>query len=488
MVRMAGQARPARRFAAIDRSTKTRFVSAILAGSALLLAHVVITLPTARGVTSFAWAMALAGLALVGYGCAVAIRELGRPGTEERERGPAGSERTERRVERLETQLRQAQKLEVVGRLAAGIAHDFNNLLTAIQGNAELVLASDGATPETEHDLREIYRSAERAGALTRQLLSFAHRSPVDTRPLDVNRLVKGMESLIERLIGETVELRVELSVDAGAVLVDPGQIEQVLMNLVVNARDALPDGGRITLRTRSAQVTAEEARSLTYEVRPGPFSVITVIDDGSGMDPEMRDRIFEPFFTTKPAGVGTGLGLSTVYSIVKQARGHIRVESEPGAGTRFDVYLPRAEAEREQKAVPDQREMADANGGSETILVAEDEKAVLSLAQRTLERQGYTVLTALSGREALGLALKHPGEIHGLFCDVVMPDLSGREVAERVRDVRPEIRVLMTSGYGARQLAEDGVLDDVAFLPKPYSPRDLTRRIRELLGDPVHP
>ncbi len=387
---------------------------------------------------------------------------------------------TARKMEKLETQLRHAQKLEVVGRLSAGIAHDFNNLLTAIRGNAELILATNGSDPDHDHDLREIARATDRAAALTRQLLSFTHQGPVDARPISVNRLVKGMESLMERLIGETVELRVELSVGAGAVLTDPNQIEQVLMNLVVNARDALPDGGRITIRTAASEVDPEEAAALPYEVRPGPFSVITVADNGMGMDPETADRIFEPFFTTKPAGVGTGLGLSTVYSIVKQARGHIRVESEPGQGTRFMVYLP--QAEEEQPAPQEELPTPEASGGSETILVVEDEEAVLSLAQRTLERQGYRVLPALSGREALGIALKHPGEIDILFCDVVMPDLTGREVAERVKDARPSIQVLMTSGYGERQLAEEGVLKEVSFLPKPYTPVELSTQIRTLL------
>ncbi len=397
---------------------------------------------------------------------------------------PRRSDGVEQEVQELETQLRQAQKLEVVGRLAAGIAHDFNNLLTAIRGNAELILAANGASPETEAELWEIARSAERAAALTRQLLTYTHQGPVETRPIGVNRMVQGLESLLDRLMGETVELRVEPAADAGSALVDPGQIEQVLMNLVVNARDALLDGGRITIRTGTAEVTEDEVETLPYVVRPGPYSVITVTDTGIGMDPDTAERIFEPFFTTKPAGVGTGLGLSTVYTIVKQARGHIRVDTEPGVGTRFEVYLPRAEPE--PAGTRPERTPATENGGSETILVAEDEEAVLSMAQRTLERQGYRVLPALSGREALGHALKYPGEIHVLFCDVVLPDLTGREVAERVQQARPGIEVLMTSGYGERQLAEEGVLEARAFLAKPYSPTELARRIRELLGAPA--
>ena len=387
-------------------------------------------------------------------------------------------------LEELETQLRHAQKLEVVGRLAAGIAHDFNNLLTAIRGNADLILANESGDPDMAGALREISRSADRAAALTRQLLSYTHQGPVETRPVAINRVITGMRALMERLISETVQLDVVTSVDAGAVLMDPGQIEQVLMNLVVNARDALPGGGRITVRTGTADVSAEEAERFPYEVRPGPYTVITVADNGVGMAPEIADRIFEPFFTTKPTGVGTGLGLSTVYSIVKQARGHIHVDTSPDEGTRFEVYLPRAE---EEFAAPDEdRKVTPGDGGSETILVVEDEEAVLSLAKRTLERQGYRVLTALSGRKALAVANEHPGEIHALFCDVVMPDLSGREVAERVRKSRPFIEILMTSGWGENQLIEEGVLQDVAFLPKPYTPADLTRRIRELLGTPA--
>ena len=391
----------------------------------------------------------------------------------------------EREVEALETQLRQAQKLEVVGRLAAGIAHDFNNLLTAIQGNTELILSGGAGGSDIEEDLQQISRSADRAAALTRQLLNFAHQGAVDPRPLDVNRLVKDMESLLERLLGETIELRVELSVDAGTVLTDPNQIEQVVMNLVVNARDALPDGGRISVQTGSSEVDLEEAESLPYEVRPGPYSIISVIDTGVGMAQETVERIFEPFFTTKPVGVGTGLGLSTVYSIVKQARGHIRVDSEPGVGTTFRVYLPRAEGDHPAGRREERAPAVEPGGGSETILVVEDEEAVLSMARRTLERQGYEVLPALSGREGLALALKHPGEIDMLFCDVAMPDLTGREVAERVKDVRPGIHILMTSGYGARRLTEEGILKGVEFLPKPYSPRDLTARVRQMLGAP---
>jgi signal transduction histidine kinase/CheY-like chemotaxis protein len=435
----------------------------LLAAGALLAAW---------GPGSVAWRVALTVTGLAGVGLLLYAA-----------RQDEGGE-TEQELQKLETQLRQAQKLEVVGRLAAGIAHDFNNLLTAIRGNAELILAADGASPETEANLQEIARSADRAAALTRQLLTYAHHSPVETRPIGVNRMVQGLESMLDRLMGETVELRVEPATDAGAVLVDPGQIEQVLMNLVINARDALPGGGRITIRTGSDELAQEDVAALPYTVRPGPYSVITVTDDGTGMDPDTADRVFEPFFTTKPAGVGTGLGLSTVYGIVKQARGHIRLETEPGVGTEFAVYLPRAEPE--QTAPSPQRAPSTETGGTETVLVAEDEEAVLSLAQRTLERQGYRVLPAMSGREALGHALKHPGEIHALFCDVVLPDLTGREVAERVREARPGIEVLMTSGYGERQLAEEGVLEERPFLAKPYTPAELTRRVRELLGTPA--
>lgn len=389
-----------------------------------------------------------------------------------------------REVERLETQLRQAQKMEVVGRLAAGIAHDFNNFLTAIRGNAELILAADAIPSRLEEDLREIARSAERASALTRQLLTFTHREKAQKRPLLLNPLITGMEGLLERLVGEATELRVEPSADAGAVLMDPSQVEQVIMNLVVNARDALPEGGRIIIHTRGVEVGPEEAESLPYEVRPGPYALIKVTDDGVGMSPETTERMFEPFFTTKPAGVGTGLGLSTVYSIVKQARGHIRVESEPGAGTTFRLYLPSHEAERPE-ARPEEAPAA-AHRGAGTVLVVEDEGVVLSMARRTLERQGYEVLPAMSGREALALALKHPGEIDVLFCDMVMPDLTGEEVAERVRGVRPEIQILMTSGYGEQQVIEESGLEDVAFLPKPYTPRELTARIRQLLTQPA--
>lgn len=392
---------------------------------------------------------------------------------------------TAREVEKLETQLRQAQKMEVVGRLAAGIAHDFNNFLTAIRGNAELILAADGLPAELEADLQEIARSAERAAALTRRLLTFTYREKAEKKPLDLNMLLDGMRALMRRLVDKTIELRVELAEDTGTVLIDPQQVEQVLMNLVVNARDALPDGGRIAIRTRGVEVGPDEAESLPYEVRPGPYALISVTDNGVGMSVETAERIFEPFFTTKPVGVGTGLGLSTVYGIVKQARGHIRVDTEPGSGTTFRIYLPSHEAERAGTR-QDEPAAALTHAGSETILVVEDEEAVLSMARRTLERQGYEVLVALSGRDAVRLARQHPGEIHILFCDMVMPDLTGRTIAERVTAARPDIQVLLTSGYGEQRLTEEAAPAGAAFLPKPYTAAELTALIRQLLGQPT--
>ncbi|HUE77411.1 MAG TPA: ATP-binding protein, partial [Longimicrobiales bacterium] len=338
----------------------------------------------------------------------------------------------ERERVRLEEQLRQAQKMEAVGRLAGGVAHDFNNLLTAIKGHAELLLSGPSSETQRREDLEEISRATDRAAALTRQLLSFSRQGIVEPRPLALNALIREMEKLLRRMIGEDVTLETDLAHPLGTVLADGGQLEQVLMNLVVNARDAMPGGGRIVVRTMDAVITEREAAAHPYRVEPGEYVVLGVTDTGSGMDAATAARIFEPFFTTKPEGVGTGLGLSTVYGIVKQGRGYIWVESEPGQGTTFLIYLPRSVAEIE--AVGSDRcgqplSPPRASEGTETILVAEDEEAVLSLARKGLERLGYRVLTATRGQEAVRVARDYTADIHLLFCDVVMPDLPGRDV-----------------------------------------------------------
>ncbi|HUG39722.1 MAG TPA: PAS domain S-box protein [Longimicrobiales bacterium] len=389
----------------------------------------------------------------------------------------------ERERERLEEQLRQAQKMEAVGRLAGGVAHDFNNLLTAIKGHTELLLADPACGEELREDLGEIARSSDRAAALTRQLLAFSRQSIVQPRPLDLNALVQEMERLLRRMIGETIELETVLAPRLGTVLADPGQVEQVLMNLVVNARDAIPGVGRIVIRTSDETISEAQAAAYPYRVIPGPYTLLMVSDTGSGMEPSVARHIFEPFFTTKPPGVGTGLGLSTAYGIVKQARGYIWVETDPGLGTTFMVYLPRSQQEVEavEKAAV---VVASGASGTGTVLVAEDEEAVLSLARKVLERRGYSVLTASRGREAVRIAREHPTDIHLLFCDAVMPDLTGDEVVERVKRIRPGIRVLLTSGYAEQMLALDGVPENGRnFLPKPYTPDQLSARVRDALG-----
>ena len=385
---------------------------------------------------------------------------------------------------RLEEQLRQAQKMEAVGRLAGGVAHDFNNLLTAIKGHTELLLTGPVSPEQLREDLEEIGRSTDRAAALTRQLLAFSRQSMVQVRVLDLNALIADMERLLRRMTGETVELATDLTPGLGSVLADPGQMEQVLMNLVVNARDAMPGGGRLLIRTSDAAITKEQAATYPYRVVPGPYVLITVSDTGSGMDAATAGKIFEPFFTTKPVGVGTGLGLSTVYGIVKQARGYIWVDTDPGMGTTFMVYLPRSEQEAE--TVSPSRPRADpAPNGTGTVLVAEDEEAVLALARKVLERRGYNVLTANRGQEAVRIARDFASDIHLLFCDAVMPDLTGREVIERVCKLRPGIRVLVTSGYAEQMVAYQGASGRPgAFLAKPYTPDELSGRIRDALAE----
>ena len=393
---------------------------------------------------------------------------------------------------KLEEQLRQAQKMEAVGRLAGGVAHDFNNILTAIKGNAELLLAGDASETEAREDLREINRSADRASALTRQLLAFSRQSIVKPRPLDLNALIAETQRMLRRILGERIALETDLAHDLGTILADPGQMEQVLMNLVVNARDAIGERGRIVLRTTNAEITEPQAAAYSYRVVPGPYVALSVIDTGTGMDAETAQQIFEPFFTTKPQGIGTGLGLSTAYGIIKQARGYIWVDSEPGHGTTFLIYLPRVATAPEHEPAAHHDEPKRLPSGSETILVVEDEDAVLSLARKVLERQGYHVLTAARGREALRLAREHAGPIDLLFCDVVMPDLTGKEVTERVVRLRPGISTIMTSGYAEHVLAHDGVVDaGVEFLEKPYTPAGLLGKVREVLGaehEATHP
>ena len=389
--------------------------------------------------------------------------------------------RTEGVLRETEAQLRQAQKMEAVGRLAGGVAHDFNNLLTVIRGYSELLLGRLGPTDAMRKDMEEIKKAADRASGLTRQLLAFSRRQFIAAKVVDLNALVANMDGMLRRLIGEDiVELCAELDSSAGAIKADPGQVEQVIMNLVVNARDAMPKGGRLTIETKNVTI-GKGVRLDAVGVEPGSYVLLAVRDNGHGMDAETRSHLFEPFFTTKEQGKGTGLGLSTVYGIVKQSGGSITVESAPGRGTTFRIYFPRVEEE-----VPGTTggvEAIDQARGRETILLVEDEPSVRSLVHETLRLHGYTVLEARHGIEALLTSTKYVGPIHLLLTDVVMPQMSGPEVAEKLLTVRPGIKVLYMSGYPDHPVFDQGgVSCETGFLPKPFSPHLLTRKVREVL------
>jgi len=385
---------------------------------------------------------------------------------------------TERKA--LEMQLLQAQKMEAVGLLAGGVAHDFNNVLTAIAGYAELLREDLPGDDARRGDLEEILRATDRAAALTRQLLAFSRRQVLAPRVLDLNTVVASVDNMLRRLIGADVALRTALASDLGAVRADPGQLEQVIMNLVVNARDAMPRGGKLTIETANAEL--DESYALEHPaVVAGPFVMLAVSDSGVGMDAATQARIFEPFFTTKEKGKGTGLGLATVYGIVKQSGGNIWLYSEPGRGTTFKIYLPRVDQPLELPApTPASRETP---RGTETVLLVEDDEAVRTLARKMLASHGYTVLAAPSGADALELAASHAGPIHLLVTDVVLPGMSGRELAARFQSVRPGLKVLYTSGYTDEAIVHHGVLDPgIAFLQKPFTSGALARKVRETL------
>lgn len=389
--------------------------------------------------------------------------------------------RTEGVLRETEAQLRQAQKMEAVGRLAGGVAHDFNNLLTVIRGYSELLLGRLGHTDAMRKDMEEIKKAADRASGLTRQLLAFSRRQFIAAKVLDLNALVANMDGMLRRLIGEDIiELCTELDSSSGAIKADPGQVEQVIMNLVVNARDAMPTGGRLTIQTRSVTI-GKVARLDAVGMEPGSYVLLLVRDTGHGMDAETQSHLFEPFFTTKEQGKGTGLGLSTVYGIVKQSGGSIMVESAPARGTTFRIYFPRVEAEAPGAAGA--VEAIDPARGRETILLVEDEPAVRGLVHETLRLQGYTVLEARHGIEALLTGTKYVGPIHLLLTDVVMPQMSGPEVAEKLLTVRPGIKVLYMSGYPDHPVFDQGgVSRETGFLPKPFSPQILAQKVREVL------
>jgi PAS domain S-box-containing protein len=393
---------------------------------------------------------------------------------------------SERRA--LEQQLRQSQKMEAVGRLAGGIAHDFNNLLMVISGYSEFLLERLGQDPALRGPAQEIAGAAGRATSLTRQLLAFSRKQMLAPRILDLNGVVTENLKMLTRMIGEDIDLVMVPAADLGTVRADAGQIEQVIMNLAVNARDAMPSGGKLTIETSNVSLDEEYAR-FHAPLRPGNYVMLAISDTGAGMDSETQSHIFEPFFTTK-GPKGTGLGLSTVYGIIKQSGGYIWVYSEAGKGTTFKIYLPRvAETIESPAKVAVAAESVAAEPGTETILLVEDEANLRYLARQFLEKQGYRVIEAADGAVAMQIAVAHEGTIHLLLTDVIMPGMNGRELAQRISEIRPNVKVLYMSGYTENVIGRNGTLDaGVRLLQKPFTLRDLKSKVREVLDTSAFP
>jgi PAS domain S-box-containing protein len=388
-----------------------------------------------------------------------------------------------KQAEEVQEQLRQYQKMEAIGQLAGGIAHDFNNLLGVILGYCEILALAIPAEDPKSRMVEQIHSAGFRAVTLTRQLLAFSRRQVLQPVALDLNRVVTGMEVMLRRLIGEHIQVVTVLCPDLGSVRADPGQMEVILLNLAVNARDAMPEGGVITIET--SNVDLGENEPAPTDVKPGSYVMLTVMDTGTGMDNETRAHIFEPFFTTKQPGKGTGLGLATVYGIVKQSAGHIWVQTDVGRGTTFKVYLPRVH-EEPKAVIPDAG--LNARRGLETILVVEDYAPLRELTREMLVGAGYTVLDAGAPSEAIRIADQYKGVIALLISDVVMPETNGLHLAEALTASRPEMKVLFTSGYRYDASEEPGHVTHYPFLEKPFTGDDLRKRIRELLDSPNSP
>jgi signal transduction histidine kinase len=385
---------------------------------------------------------------------------------------------TERR--RLEDLLRQSQKMESIGQLAGGVAHDFNNLLTVINGRVEFLVGAPNLISEQEEDLREIQKAAERAGGLTRQLLAFSRKQLLQPRVVDLNQMLDEVEPMLRRLIGEDIQIIVVRGEMLGPVMADPGQVQQVLLNLALNARDAMPSGGLLTIRTANESIS-RVAKTVASEIIAGDYVLLEVTDTGCGMDETTKSRIFEPFFTTKGLGKGTGLGLSTVYGIVKQSGAAISVRSGPERGTGFRILFPLTDGAEPTQSK--QQELGTDDVGSETILLVEDEDSVRDLAQRILQSRGYKVLAAQHGGDALQIASVADQQIDLVVTDVVMPGMSGRELVDMLLARTPGVRVLYMSGYTDDDIVRRGLLtSNVSFLQKPFTAKSLGRRVRSVL------
>jgi two-component system cell cycle sensor histidine kinase/response regulator CckA len=383
-----------------------------------------------------------------------------------------------------EEQLRQSQKMEAIGKLAGGVAHDFNNLLTAITGYSDLSLRRLEAGHPLRRNLEEIKKAGERAATLTRQLLAFSRKQMLQPKVLDLNAVIVDMFKLLQRLIGEDIDLLSSLNSSLGQVKADPGQLQQVLMNLCVNARDAMPQGGKLTIKTSNIYVDEEYAKR-HVSVQPGDYVLLSISDTGCGMDARTQERVFEPFFTTKEQGRGTGLGLSTVYGIVKQSGGNIWVYSEVGRGTSFKIYLPRFD--KAVEVVLEKRTEEVSSTGSETVLLVEDEEMVRNMTSEALRESGYRVLEARDTNHAVSLCQTFEEEIHLMLSDVVMPVMSGRVLAEAVAPLRPGMRVLYMSGYTDDHIVHHGVLEEgMNFIEKPFTGDLLAKKVRDVLDTPL--